>query len=152
MMWMDIVKSYTTKDMTFETDILVAISGIAKKLSSHLQGDYLAGLWQQHLPFQLLWHAETFDGRLGRTRPVKYYAPTWSWASVCTSVWSFSDSRDFKDELEGELFMVRFVDAKISTLGLDIFGQKLKKMVRAIFLRRSHPFKITFLSCALVDP
>jgi hypothetical protein len=46
---------------------------------------YLAGLWQQHILYQLLWY-HGLDGYATDTRrsaqPDSYRAPSWSWASL----------------------------------------------------------------------
>jgi hypothetical protein len=74
------VKVYSSGKLTKGTDRLVALSGIARKLQRLVipHDTYLAGLWQQDLPFELLWDVEepqipAFCG--------DYIAPTWSWAS-----------------------------------------------------------------------
>jgi hypothetical protein len=64
--------------LTFPSDKLVALSGIAKHLSEKGFGTYVAGLWRDGLEHQLPW--ETDDGKCG-TRPSPYRAPSWSWAA-----------------------------------------------------------------------
>lgn len=81
--WTEIVKSYTTRSLTFSTDRLRAIQGVADCLyrNSSVHGPpdkYLHGLWRSTLPRSLLWVPAT---------PPKHdrqmmTAPTWSWAST----------------------------------------------------------------------
>ena len=78
--WCDLVHQYSGCGLTVETDKLVAISGIAKRIQEVLNDDYLAGMWATHLPVGLLWRI---------WRPLhpyalshSYRAPSWSWASV----------------------------------------------------------------------
>lgn len=92
--WIRIIADYVKRQLTEETDKLVAISGLAKSISESaaelLQSEksprpeplYLAGIWREGLPDQLLWN--TFDDLddFRHTRPSEYRAPTWSWASI----------------------------------------------------------------------
>jgi hypothetical protein len=73
--WMELITKCSKRKLTFEFDRLPAISGLAKSLQERDFGEYLAGLWKENLPRQLLWTAS------GRRTP-SYRAPTWSFASV----------------------------------------------------------------------
>jgi hypothetical protein len=86
--WHSLVQSYTSLDLTYTSDKLPAISGIAKLLhGSHgrYRGDYLAGLWRNTLLFDLTWHV-TWSARKARPPQCPFRAPTWSWASVDSGV------------------------------------------------------------------
>ncbi|KAK4200454.1 heterokaryon incompatibility protein-domain-containing protein [Triangularia verruculosa] len=82
--WTEIVASFTLRWLSYEGEKLPAIAGVAEQFSL-ATGDacYLAGLWKRSLVPDLLW-------RVGRekeldpksSRPAKYRAPSWSWASV----------------------------------------------------------------------
>jgi hypothetical protein len=77
--WHQLVKMYSPKRLTYSSDKLPAMSGLAKQYMSRnrlREEDYLAGLWKSHLPHGLLWRVE--QGK----RPPKYRAPTWTWASI----------------------------------------------------------------------
>jgi hypothetical protein len=75
--WGDILEAYTLGQLTFESDKLVAISGLQKIYANLIKAPYLAGLWGFHLPRQLLWTVLR-----PAERPKAYRAPSWSWASV----------------------------------------------------------------------
>ncbi|KAI0406594.1 HET-domain-containing protein [Xylaria palmicola] len=78
--WMDIVVAYTACDLTFSSDKLVALSGIAARVGSTVLGgdQYVAGMWARDLERQLVWLVAGQP-----TAPlVEYRAPSWSWASV----------------------------------------------------------------------
>ena len=83
--WDRVVKEYSRLALTFSTDRLTAISGIAREIARPEMGTYLAGLWEYQLPRALLWASEgtVID------RPSQYLAPTWSWASIVTAVSPF---------------------------------------------------------------
>ncbi|KAK7995007.1 hypothetical protein PG990_013780 [Apiospora arundinis] len=81
--WARIVQAYTACDLTFPSDKLVAISGIAKMVRSILNDEYVAGMWRLHLDREILWvKSPAFrpDGPGILDSP--YRAPTWSWAAV----------------------------------------------------------------------
>ena len=69
--------------MTFQSDRLPAISGLATSFATLLGDQCHAGLWRSNLPFELLWRStkeyleeEEGTGLLGLD------GPSWSWCSV----------------------------------------------------------------------
>ncbi|TVY90459.1 hypothetical protein LAWI1_G004505 [Lachnellula willkommii] len=85
-LWRTIVEDYVLLDLTYESDRLPAISGLASRFSQYLpEGDgYLAGLWKSDLARDLLWDCGS-AGTGGPTRkkvPGPVLAPSWSWASI----------------------------------------------------------------------
>ncbi len=80
------VQMYSARNLTFESDRLPALAGLARHVSEFTGSKYLAGLWMENLPFGLLWqgekskqslseHLASFQASSGPT------APSWSWAS-----------------------------------------------------------------------
>lgn len=63
---------------------LPALSGQTAFRKAGTPEDYVAGLWKPDLPGALLWQALDTTHE-SATRPNKYCAPTWSWASVVGS-------------------------------------------------------------------
>lgn len=91
--WNDIVEEYSKKNLTKETDRLIALYGIAQSIKQeHTHDEYVAGMWKNHLLNQLLWMTYT---NLKKGRPSEYRAPSWSWASVIGKLM-------FRDILEAE--------------------------------------------------
>lgn len=89
MRWVSGISSYTRRSLTQKSDKLVAFAGVAEQFDrvwhAHSRR-YIAGLWEKHLPHDLLWFREPwkfgwYDDPL-RPRPQEYLAPSWSWASV----------------------------------------------------------------------
>lgn len=76
--WALIVDDYSKRSLSFPDDKLVALSALASESGETLKLTYLAGLWLEYLPSQLLWRL--WDKP--EERPAKYRAPSWSWASV----------------------------------------------------------------------
>jgi hypothetical protein len=89
--WRDLVEEYSKRKLTQERDKLNAISGLAQmieditNLRNGSPDTYLAGLWASDLIPGLVWCVYSPDSTphgLEYRRPLKYRAPTWSWASV----------------------------------------------------------------------
>jgi hypothetical protein len=78
--WYDLVMLYGKCDMTKESDVFPAISGIAKAIANATGSRYVAGLWQQDLHRGLLWTAPSSTNSKSDLR--NYRAPSWSWASL----------------------------------------------------------------------
>ena len=86
--WYELMEDYSSRSLTKEEDKLPALSGLASKFQEHFPaGQYLAGLWSNHLPAALLWKV-IHRAPLARScndktyRPMSYVAPSWSWASI----------------------------------------------------------------------
>jgi hypothetical protein len=75
--WYDMVEQYSTRNLSREQDKLKAITGVAYFIQKNTGFRYAAGLWQDVLPFNLLW---VLSGKR-HARPSRPL-PTWSWASV----------------------------------------------------------------------
>jgi len=80
--WDYLVDIYSRGHLTFSTDKLIALSGIAAEMHKHTQCQYLAGMWRKYLPYQLLWEVRGIQWMVSRARPKIYNAPSWSWASA----------------------------------------------------------------------
>lgn len=87
--WTRIVSQYSRTALTYSSDRLPALSGIAARQHEVTGDKYLAGMWSSSLITQLPWY------RLSsiRHRPM-WRAPTWSWMSVDghTEYWPSWDS------------------------------------------------------------
>jgi hypothetical protein len=82
--WDSFVSDYSKGKLTYWSDKLVAISGIARLVTQQLDMHYLAGLWREHLVRQLVWEAE-----LTSVSPIgEYQAPSWSWAAINSQVFN----------------------------------------------------------------
>jgi hypothetical protein len=106
--WGTILESYANCGLTFASDKLVAISGIARYLKPFLNNDiYIMGIWNLNMAGQMLWRCqsnalqlrdkESWGAKLGDLMPVDEAssfavltsllppsngAPSFSWASV----------------------------------------------------------------------
>ncbi|KAK3934081.1 heterokaryon incompatibility protein-domain-containing protein [Diplogelasinospora grovesii] len=87
--WRRLVREYVELDLTYASDRLPALSGMAKHVqqTSGRTGRYLAGLWEDSLLEDLMWWVREEDLLAGAAvRPdvskAKCQAPSWSWASI----------------------------------------------------------------------
>ncbi|KAH0559295.1 hypothetical protein GP486_004187 [Trichoglossum hirsutum] len=128
--WSKIVNLYTARQLSFESDRLPALSGIAKHFQSYGMGSYLAGLWKPLLPRQLLWQVR--NCRSAR-RPLVYRAPSWSWASVEGTDISYAFGGD-TSRIPLTTPNVCILDAQCTAKGADPTGQ-----VSDAFLKVSGP-------------
>lgn len=84
--WSTIVRQYSECSLTFGTDKLVALSGIAKQVRAALKDTYVAGMWRKRLELQLFWSRSLVLDWSGTehsmSRPSSYRAPSWSWTSI----------------------------------------------------------------------
>ncbi|KAK1833594.1 heterokaryon incompatibility protein-domain-containing protein [Podospora conica] len=100
-LWMNTIYNYTERDLSYWTDRLPALSGLAHQFLPVCQsnesglddevkrpfreinlGTYLAGIWSSSLPLGLCWYADNMPGRRLSALASQYIAPSWSWASV----------------------------------------------------------------------
>lgn len=79
-LWTKGVTEYTQRLLTKDSDKLPAIQSIAAEMSTTISDIYIpsAGMWEGNLQHDLLW--QVIDGPT--YTPIKYRAPTWSWASL----------------------------------------------------------------------
>ncbi|KAI9736160.1 MAG: hypothetical protein M1834_001045 [Cirrosporium novae-zelandiae] len=86
--WLFLVGTYTARQLTYDTDRLPALSGIAKVILARIEAssntdEYLAGLWNRDMIRGLVWYPDKVR-LLGikHTRPLTYTGPSWSWVAI----------------------------------------------------------------------
>ena len=84
-MWNELVGYYSCRELTFLLDQLPALSGVASRVYKVTTSQYLAGIWEDSLPTSLCW-TQGDKSILATPLPMKYLAPSWSWASVVRGV------------------------------------------------------------------
>lgn len=124
--WCSLIENYSKRNLTRQSDALAAVQGIASVIGRETGNTYLAGLWQDGLHQQLLWHVSpgiinpkwksyglmvhTVEKVQPRRRPPgphrrpNFTAPSWSWATVTHHLeWPFSQSvRPLFEVLDGK--------------------------------------------------
>lgn len=86
--WSNLVQDFTCRDLTYASDRLAAISGLASSAQPSAPDiAYYAGFWSDSLPHALFWrcipHTRNISPTSKPSRRVSgAHAPTWSWASI----------------------------------------------------------------------
>lgn len=109
--WQQLVQVYSCLHLSFQSDKLPALSGLAKQMAAKRPGArYLAGLWSDSLETDLLWTRWSLRGRRSETDrlPMVVRVPSWSWAKLKVRV-------DFPDENARTSKWVFFTILDIST-------------------------------------
>ncbi|KAH7148186.1 heterokaryon incompatibility protein-domain-containing protein [Dactylonectria macrodidyma] len=82
--WHRTVQEYSRLQLTFASDKMVALAGLAQRTQNTRPDDrYLAGMWERHLPLDLLWMVWPTP-KLKNQKIPRY--PSWSWASTTSQV------------------------------------------------------------------
>ena len=118
-LWYSIVSEYNVRQLTFPSDKLPAMAGIASRVQEITHDDYLAGHWRKELERSLFWDTITIDPRDPPARAAKYRAPSWSWASVDGKIgWLSPDlaSREFIPP------PIQIIEASTQVDGTNSFG------------------------------
>lgn len=114
--WRSIVKLYSLRYLSYDSDTLPALSGLAKRWLTGEAGQqqYLAGLWRASILNDLLWYKPRRS-----KRPINYQAPTWSWASclIGHGILTWATPRPAS---EGDIQYSEFVDAGCELKSVDI--------------------------------
>ncbi|KAI1736866.1 hypothetical protein F4680DRAFT_451478 [Xylaria scruposa] len=84
--WHDLLSSYSEKFITFPSDTLPAVAGLASRWCRLMNSKYLCGLWANSLLSSLLWmvniRGQRSIERQTKAEDTGYIAPTWSWAAA----------------------------------------------------------------------
>jgi hypothetical protein len=125
--WHSKIEVYSNLDLTYSSDKLPALSGIAAVVQDLVGGQYLAGLFEVDLWNELRWSIHDLDGedwwfrkprRTRRTR--EHQGPSWSWVSLdgaFNSLYFPHDSDSQAHETDGRYIQV--LEIKCTPVGLD---------------------------------
>jgi hypothetical protein len=82
--WRELVEEYTSRVLSYPSDRLTAISGLAARFQTGWpDATYMTGIWRED-PASLAWHVDYFPSRKSKSRIEK--CPSWSWGSIETPV------------------------------------------------------------------
>jgi hypothetical protein len=111
--WETILTQYSRRQLTYPSDKLPALSGLACQYAKLTDHTYLAGLWAEDLARLLLWST---NPQIAPTPlPPQYRAPSWSWASLDGQI-IMPISRSSKPP------SLKVLEAHSRPSGLDPFG------------------------------
>ncbi|KAH8769274.1 heterokaryon incompatibility protein-domain-containing protein, partial [Hyaloscypha finlandica] len=74
--WTDLVEEFSRRILTYDSDRLTAMAGVASSVAQRNGNIYCAGVWLQNMPDELLFE------RKDAKSPSEYIAPSWSWAAL----------------------------------------------------------------------
>ncbi|KAK0705706.1 heterokaryon incompatibility protein-domain-containing protein [Lasiosphaeris hirsuta] len=122
--WADIIRIYSRTQLSFTSDKLITISGIAQYMKTVLHDTYVAGMWLRHLRGQLMWEAmmdpTIYSARIDRPiSPIDqnrsaladthcYRAPSFSWASTDLPVGTYPSHPYYDDFAVDGVCIVKF--------------------------------------------
>ncbi|OCL03224.1 HET-domain-containing protein [Glonium stellatum] len=119
--WHGIIQEYTKLNLSYHSDRLPALSGLAKAITAQTGDQYLAGLWKSSFLSDISWKAsyESFniDKNKKNRRPAAWRAPSWSWVSVEAKIY-FHENGAHPREDPPEILEVHCVPS-----GLDPTGE-----------------------------
>lgn len=144
--WYRWIEEFTLRRLTHLSDRLPALSGLARRVSEYLvaqtnykvvKPQYYAGIWGDDLLNGLLWNGAWKP----RSRPMEYYAPSWSWAAIETGTafpitteeehlhlsdddgkGTIAVTRLFRDRAK-PISQLHFTEVSTTAKGSDPFGQ-----------------------------
>ncbi|KAF2629229.1 HET-domain-containing protein, partial [Macroventuria anomochaeta] len=80
--WTRVAREFSSRSLSYASDALPALSGIARRTQSLHPGQYIAGMWEKGFCFQLGWYlnSRTESAKIVLTRP------TFSWITAPRSI------------------------------------------------------------------
>ncbi|KAF4442819.1 Ankyrin repeat-containing domain protein [Fusarium austroafricanum] len=99
LLWREMIIQYSHLRLTYSSDKLPALSGLAEAIRRKTGQHYLAGLWRDTLLLDMCWFSTSNEPQDRQWR-----APSWSWASVNGSIeyeqylycWPYLSSNNFR--------------------------------------------------------
>jgi hypothetical protein len=133
--WLALVQNYSRRSITKPDDKFPALAGLVRLMAERTGDRYLAGCWYSHLEEDLCWRvyareemhmvrnadsqeaAPKVFGRTfsGTSRPERYRAPSWSWASVESGVLFVQMNFDH--------IVAGFEGGYVEPVGKDMYGR-----------------------------
>ncbi|KAF2034031.1 HET-domain-containing protein [Setomelanomma holmii] len=115
--WYTTVQDFTKCDITYPTDRLPALAGLAQRQQSHVPDTYLAGLWEADILYGLAWGSNNPPEMC----PATYIAPSWSWASINGAV-SFEGFLHYQNQYSPKLISASISHSCEDELGMVTAG------------------------------
>ncbi|EXJ66666.1 uncharacterized protein A1O5_10337 [Cladophialophora psammophila CBS 110553] len=135
-MWAQIIEEYSTLRLTYDKDILPALSGLARSMGHLSPGKYICGIWEKDISYQLGWSRKLSTPEAAATeREHAYPQPTFSWTNSLGAVEFDADNRGVYsplcDMLEPRCDLAsadpygRIVNASVCLRGPIVYGPEL---------------------------
>lgn len=143
--WYRLVEEYCMKQLSFPSDKLPALSGLAHQFERAVTRDkYVAGLWKESLLEGICWQSVA-SSRLDLSIPA-YRAPSWSWASYdgpVAFVGYLGEPPSGTERKIRELWkpLATILDAKVKLKGENPYGE-----IESGYLKLRAPLEPVFVS------
>ena len=151
--WPIIISEYTRCQLTYSSDKLPAISGLASIFQRNTGYTYIAGLWEEDLINNLLWFcpSTTTDHQpVTEGSGCEYRGPSWSWVSTDRPV---QYKKLWKIKRRDGPIDIEFVACKVELAGPDPLGeiQSAVLTIRASFYRIHYDGEPGSRRCIIYD-
>jgi hypothetical protein len=80
--WYRVVTVYSSRNLSYKSDKIVAIASVAKRLNIILSDEYCVGLWRHDFAAGLCWRLWEPDHKKDTVITYSETYPSWSWISV----------------------------------------------------------------------
>lgn len=124
--WDIVHKAYANTRLTFPTDRVLALAGLAKYFQCCFQDTYVVGMWRQTLHINLVWEVPSRKWRrvwseTDKKKLSQYRAPSWSWLSVEGTTYLSQALQDQGDNQELK-FVYEIIDVHMAHITDDQTG------------------------------
>lgn len=99
--WNSMLQEMAVRELSFRSDKLPAISGMASALQIPEMGEYLAGVWSYNPFISMAWFP-----RFPQQRPDDYYSPSWSCAWTRQQIVWYIDTWRGGDDMPSSVAMI----------------------------------------------
>jgi hypothetical protein len=130
---------YSRCALTHDTDKLVALQGIANRVSQATGDEFVAGLWRSRIIGELGWMKYT-----PTARAAKWRAPTWSWSSRDGDIHPSYLSRFHQGHSD------RHIEAEL--VELDVRANVSGELEYASMKIKCRPLQAIFTPAAAIEP
>ncbi|KAF7876719.1 hypothetical protein EAF04_001803 [Stromatinia cepivora] len=132
--WSEMVEQFSVRNLTYKSDVLPALAGIAREFSMITKDTYISGMWKSYILASLLWSRQAlrtyakvsgseidlqFFTHIDWKKRESYLAPSWSWASLNAGR-ALLHPYPFADAAVHHI--AALVDVQLHHSGTDIFG------------------------------
>jgi hypothetical protein len=117
--WYKMIEGFAGRELTYDTDKLPAISGLANKIQQVTGDVYMAGLWKKDIAAGLCWGARFNEDVI---RPLTYIAPSWSWASTKGNITYQFVGKEVEYKYEIDLVSFELATEPLNPLGQVFSG------------------------------
>ncbi|KAI3325777.1 HET-domain-containing protein [Xylariaceae sp. AK1471] len=133
--WRSLVTFYTSLRLTFASDRLPALRGLASRFAEKRETRYLVGLFEESLLDDLMWNTYARE----KPRPLVWRAPSWLWASTDAYIYyrdglCYYDDDLYLEKPDDRTEFTVIEECHCRSAGLDDYGQ-----VKSGFLRLTGP-------------